>query len=125
MVLDEIPQEYSFVGRGDFRTPSIIVQRQDGGVMSELKYLSYSVSREAVKLNGLPCSRKGETLTVILKDVCSDIAVRLNYVVEDGTDVLVRNAEIVNEGKEKVEEGLEKGREEGISAQAVALLSAM
>ena len=71
--------------------------------MSGFCYVSHKICDGVPEVQGLPHARSGgQTLSVTLKDYCSDILVILNYTVWEDSDVIVRNAEIVNAGKEPV-----------------------
>lgn len=103
MQLDGMPSECGFCGRGDYREPTVVFERKDGTVMSRLRYLSHRTYAGAPLVKGMPHARSGgETLAITLKDDLSEMQVVLNYTVWDDLEVLVRNAEIVNAGKEKV-----------------------
>lgn len=91
------PTECGFYARGDYREPTIIVRRSDGAAMSRLRYVDFDLVDGAPLLEGLPCARSGgQTLTVTLADDFSAVKVKLNYTVWDDSDVIARNAEIVN-----------------------------
>lgn len=100
---DKIPFEYGGYGRGDYREPTIVAERKDGAAMSGFCYVSHKICDGVPEVQGLPHARSGgQTLSVTLKDYFSDILVILNYTVWEDSDVIVRNAEIVNTGKEPV-----------------------
>lgn len=100
MATDGMTTELGSFGRGDFKSATVIVKRQDGAAMSRFRYIRHSVISGAKPLNGMPCIRKADqTLTVTLKDDFSDTEIDLNYSVSDDSDVLTRNAVIRNAGK--------------------------
>ncbi len=99
MAFDNMPSEYAFFGRGDYREPSFLALRQDGARMSRLTYHSHKIYEGVPSLAGMPHARYGgTTLEVTLKDDFSDIQITLNYTVWEDSDVLVRNAVITNAG---------------------------
>ena len=101
---DWMPQEAGSFGRGDFRSATVIVRREDGAAMSRFRYASHKIVKGALHLQGMPCARKAdETLILTLKDDFSDIELDLNYSVSEDSDVLVRSAVIRNAGKESAE----------------------
>ena len=101
--LDIAGQEYGSYGQGDFRSPSVIVARGDGDAASRFIYTEHKIYKGAPVLEGLPHARKGgETLEIHLKDRLSETEIILNYTLFKESDVLVRNAEIVNCGAESV-----------------------
>ncbi len=100
MLTDCMPSECGFLGRGDFRSATVIAEREDGSVMSSFKYVKHAISGGVARIKGQPCVRKADnTLTITLKDDFSDIEIDLNYSVSDNSDVLIKNTEIRNSGK--------------------------
>ena len=96
-------QEYGSYAQGDFRSPSVIVTREDGDSSSRFAYTSHQIYQGAPKLEGLPYARKGgETLEIRLKDRLSETEITLNYTLFKDSDILVRNAEIKNCGEKPV-----------------------
>lgn len=101
MCTDYMPTECGSFGKGDFRPATVIVKRADGASMSRFKYKSYKIVDGAIKLDGMPCTRKADqTLTVTLKDDFSDAEIDLVYSVLDDSAVLVRNLIVRNIGRE-------------------------
>lgn len=100
MLTDCMPSECGFLGRGDFRSATVIAEREDGSVMSSFKYVKHAISGGVARIKGQPCVRKADnTLTITLKDDFSDIEIDLNYSVSDNSDVLIKNTEMRNTGK--------------------------
>ena len=100
MLTDCMPSECGFFGRGDFRSATVIAEREDGSVMSSFKYVKHAISGGVERINCQPCVRKADnTLTITLKDDFSDIEIDLNYSVSDNSDVLIKNTEMRNTGK--------------------------
>ena len=98
---ERIFSECGVYGRGDYRSPSIVIEREDGGLLSEFYYVRHTVDDSVPESEGLPHVRcGGQTLTIFLRDLCSNAEIQLNYTVYDDSDVLVRNVRIVNEGKQ-------------------------
>ena len=98
---ERIFSECGVYGRGDYRSPSIVIEREDGGLLSEFYYVRHTVDDSVPELEGLPHVRcGGQTLTIFLRDLCSNAEIQLNYTIYDDSDVLVRNVRIVNEGKQ-------------------------
>lgn len=104
MLTDAMPAEAGSFGKGDFRSATVIVRRNDGSAMSSFKYLCHKTVKGAVKLAGQPCVRKADaTLIITLKDDCSDTQIDLCYTASENSDVLVRNTVIRNCGKDAAE----------------------
>lgn len=104
LLTDRMQSECGSFGRGDFRSATVIVKRQDGAAMSRFRYVRHCVADGAAKIEGMPCIRRADqTLTVTLKDDFSDTEIDLNYSVSDDSDVLVRNCVIRNIGNTAAE----------------------
>ena len=70
--LDQLPQEYSGNGTGDFRIPALIVRAENGSRTVDLRYAGYEITDGREPLPGLPHVRPAEdteTLTVTLRDL--------------------------------------------------------
>ncbi len=102
MYTSDMPSECGSFGRGDFRSATVIVGREDGAAMSSFRYVSHQIVKGALALPGMPCARRAdESLIITLKDSCSDTQVDLNYSVSEDSDILVRSLTVRNVGKEK------------------------
>ena len=108
-----LPSECGFFGHGDYREPTVFFTREDGASMSRLRCLSHKIYEGVPHVPALPHARKtnaqsgannAKTLSVTLKDDSSPTEIILNYTVYDD-DVLVRNLEIRNAGKETLDIG--------------------
>ena len=97
---NEMPGEFGFYAHGDFREPSVIVERADGAAMSRFRYAKHEIFDGAPEMRGLPHVRGGgQTLEITLKDDFSDTEIALEYTAYDDSDVLARGAKIKNTGK--------------------------
>ncbi len=97
---DYMPSECMSFAHGNFREPTVIVERLDGAAMSRFKYKCHKIYKGTVKIEGMPCIRRGdETLCITLKDDFSDTELDLNYTVLADSSVLVRNTVIRNVGE--------------------------
>lgn len=95
-----MPGEFGFYAHGDFREPSVIVERADGAAMSRFRYAKHEIFDGAPEMRGLPHVRGGgQTLEITLKDDFSDTEIALEYTAYDDSDVLARGAKIKNTGK--------------------------
>ena len=104
MQTDMMPSECGSFARGDFREPTVVIERADGARMSRFRYLSHRIEKGALPLQGMPCARQAdETLIVTLKDDFSDTEIDLKYSVSDASDVLVRSLAVRNVGSEPVQ----------------------
>ena len=104
MQTDMMPSECGSFARGDFREPTVVIERADGARMSRFRYLSHQIEKGALPLQGMPCARQAdETLIVTLKDDFSDTEIDLKYSVSDASDVLVRSLAVRNVGSEPVQ----------------------
>lgn len=103
MATDSMPAELGAFGRGDFRSATVVLKREDGAAMSRFKYVSHKIVGGATALKGMPCSRKADqTLIITLKDDFSSAVVDLRYSVLKGSDVLIRNLAVKNDGNSPI-----------------------
>ena len=98
--MDNIPQEYSCYGNGDYRTPAFNMKDIEGVHGADLRYVSYEVLNEKYSLKGLPAAytegEKGETLKIVLMDDVNGVQVTLLYGVIEDKDVITRAAMVKN-----------------------------
>lgn len=105
--LSMISNEYASYGKGDFRHPAYQVQDATGSRITELKYQGYTLSTGKKRLENLPSTfddegNRSEILTITLKDDIIGLVVKLNYTVFPKQNVIVRNVEFINEGKDEL-----------------------
>lgn len=105
--LNDVPQEYSAFGGGDFRTTALIVKQADGSRVADLRYFSHEIIDGIVSIKGMPHATANgfngiKTLKVVLKDDVTDLFVNMYYTVFEDTDVIARFIEIENKGKESI-----------------------
>jgi len=96
--LDNVLLEYSENGKGDFRHSPIELIMPDGTYVSDFVYHSHEISDKAYSSASLPTAYgKAQTLTVTLADKkYVNLLLKLSYTVFEESDVIVRNAVIVN-----------------------------
>ncbi len=96
--LDNVLLEYSENGKGDFRHSPIELIMPDGTYVSDFVYHSHEISDKAYLSASLPTAYgKAQTLTVTLADKkYVNLLLKLSYTVFEESDVIVRNAVIVN-----------------------------
>ena len=99
--LDTLPQEYSTCGVGDFRLPSIELERPDGSLAADFRYVNHELRPGKYALEGLPAFWGGdewETLVVFLEDAAAQVSVELYYGVLEKYDLITRAVRVVNQG---------------------------
>ena len=104
---DNVPQEYSAYGIGDFRVTALRIKQADGSRAADLRYVSHEITKGAKIPENLPCATENgfdgiSTLKVVLKDSATDIFVNMYYTVYEDTDVITRFNEIVNKSENTV-----------------------
>ena len=99
--LETLPQEYSGIGKGDYRHTPMELILPDGSFVTDFVYKSHSVSDTPVSDEMLPmASGKGETLTVVLCDKkYPDIRLELSYTVFEECNVIARHTKLYNGGE--------------------------
>ncbi len=104
--LDTLPQEYSGSGAGDFRLPSLEVERRDGSYVADLRYAGAQVLGGKYALEGLPAffgsERDADTLVITLEDPAAALRVELLYGVFEDCDLITRAVRIINDGDQPV-----------------------
>lgn len=103
MRTDVMLSECGSYARGDFREPTVVIERADGARMSRFRYLSHRIVKGAIPLKEMPCARQAdETLVITLKDDFSETEIDLKYSLSDASDVLVRSLAVRNGGSDPV-----------------------
>lgn len=100
--LETLPQEYSGIGKGDFRHSPIELIMPDGTFVTDFIYKSHEVADAPyTSACGLPfASGNGKTLTITLADKKYEgVLLRLSYTVFEECDVIARNAELINKSE--------------------------
>ncbi|MGN0065983.1 MAG: alpha-galactosidase [Nocardioides sp.] len=100
--LDTVPLEWSGVGQGDYRRPSLEVLTAASGYDLDLTYRSHRVVPGALPAATLPTARgsteQASSLEVVLADDRAGIEVRLLWTVFADADVITRRAVVRNTG---------------------------
>lgn len=103
---DQLPQEFSSYGVGDYRDNSIAVVNTDGSRAADFRFVSCKTVKGAWKASGMPSlyddEEKGETLEILLKDSATGLELNLYYVVFEESDIIARSAKITNGGDGKM-----------------------
>ena len=104
--LDTLPQEYSGIGKGDFRHSPIELIMPDGSFVTDFVYDSHSVTEGAFASaeGGLPYAEgKAETLNVVFRDKkYKDISLTLHYTVFEESNVIARCVTLTNGADEPI-----------------------
>jgi alpha-galactosidase len=101
--LDTIPQEYPAYGAGDYREPAYQAELGNGTKVTELCYVSHTVTKGKPKLTGLPAvyaenDSEAETLTIVLEDIGAGLRAELSYTVMEEFDAITRSVRLINIG---------------------------
>lgn len=107
--LEMMQTEYPVYGSGDYCSPALSVQFEDGNRLVDLLYQSHTVTAGNTEPQGMPGLSGGEqTLEVLLKDPHNGLEVSLVYTVFPQCDIITRRAVIHNATGEvvKVERAL-------------------
>jgi len=103
--LDVLPQEWSGLGKGDYRMPAAELKMPDGSFTTDFRYVDYEVTDGVAPCqDGLPSAHESKhpatTLRIGLAD--GDVALDLYYTVFACCDVVVRRAVLRNGSGEPV-----------------------
>lgn len=95
--LEDMDLEISSYGKGDIREPFIAIRYPDGSRTSDFLYDSFEISQGREGLETLPGPYgECEHLKIVLKEKHSDVQLILNYHVFSESDVITRNAILIN-----------------------------
>lgn len=100
--LNEYANEFPMYGRSDFRESMFAFCDKDGIRVADFVYEGHEVFQVKPDLDGMPSVRGGETLVVQMRDARTNMLVKLYYTVFEDVPVLLRHAEIYNEGDNSV-----------------------
>ncbi len=98
--LDTLPQEYSGIGKGDFRHSPIELILPDGSFVTDFVYQSHTIAPIPFTSDcGLPFAiGNGETLSITLGDKkYPSLGLILHYTVFAECNVICRTAELINQ----------------------------
>lgn len=100
---EHLSAEYPFVGADDMRLPALDVRASNGCNVLNLTYRGHTVERGKPALEGLPATyvedpSEAETLTLVLADDVTGLAVELVYTVFAREAAIARSARIRNAG---------------------------
>ena len=101
--LDVLPQEFPAFGNGDFRSPAIQVQQEDGSTITDLRYRAHRIVAGKPRLEGLPSvyvedDAEAQTLEITLVDELIGLEAVLSYVVFADFDAVTRSVRLRNTG---------------------------
>ena len=100
--MSELPQEYSSLGNGDYRSVAFAVENADGTTSCDLRYKGYEIKDGKYGLKGLPAVYAGEqeaqTLEICMEDSVTGIEVTLLYGVLPEADIITKSVIVNNVG---------------------------
>ncbi len=99
--LDNIPLEWSGMGKGDFRVPPLEAELPDGTLTTDFLFERYELHPGALPAKTLPgayCESESdaETLVLFLREAAFSLELQLIYTVYPQVDVITRRAVLVN-----------------------------
>ena len=105
--LDCLPQEMPGSGVGDYRDDCIRLRHNDGSMAADFRYVGYEIQEGAYRIPGLPAlhdseEEQGQTLVIALREVASQVVVRLYYGIFEEENVITRAVRVENQGREDV-----------------------
>lgn len=105
--LDNLPQEVSGFGVGDYRDSMIALLHDDGSRAAEFRFDSYEILDGSYKVDGMPALydtsvTKGETLIITMREIASDVLLKLYYGVYENENIITRAAKIMNKGQRDI-----------------------
>ncbi len=103
--LDNVPLDWSGIGKGDFRVPPLEVQMPDGSYTADFVFERFELREGAYPAQSLPCAYAeegdgAETLVLYLRDRVYHVGLALVYTVYIKENVITRRAVLTN-GEER------------------------
>ncbi|MEA1911404.1 MAG: glycoside hydrolase family 36 N-terminal domain-containing protein, partial [Spirochaetota bacterium] len=94
--IEDLPFEYGFWGKGDFRSPSLTIVDGNGAIIPAFVYESHTISEGKPKITGLPSTfaeevDNAETLEIRLSNPVTGLKLLLLFTVFPGFDVITRS----------------------------------
>ena len=106
--MDFLPQEYPYLGNGDYRRVQLKVADEDGTIDCDLRFISWRLEDGLYRIPGLPAvytdetnkdtGANAQTLVIVLTDDLLKLKVELYYGVLPKLDIITRAVRIENYG---------------------------
>ena len=100
--LNAIPQEYAIFGRGDYRTPSVLIKIQNGSRITDFRYKTHTILTIKPAISHMPSLRGGETLVITLEDAINALELDLYYTLYEDLSAVARRSVLRNLGQNPV-----------------------
>ncbi len=104
--MDAIAQECPTRGRGDYRTPAVVVENENGRIVNELRYKEYRITEGKTSYQEMPqleaTGNDCQTLEITLEDRVNGFEVILFYSVFEKENVIARRTEVKNISDKKL-----------------------
>lgn len=99
--LDNVPQNWSGLGKGDFRVTPLEMQMPDGSFTSDFVFERFELREGAYPAKSLPCAydedgKGAETLILYMRDKVYNIGLELIYTAYIKENVITRRAVLIN-----------------------------
>lgn len=100
--LDNVPLNWSGIGKGDFRVTPLEMQMPDGSYTSDFVFERFELREGAYLATTMPCAydedgKSAETLILYMRDKVYNISLELVYTAYTKENVLTRRAVLTNE----------------------------
>jgi len=100
--LDNMAQEISTAGKGDFREPYLMLRDPSGSFVNDFLFDSYEIT-DGFYPNELPSSHsKASTLIITTVDKTAKLRLKLYYSVFRDSDVIVKSSSLTNDGDDEI-----------------------
>ena len=103
----DLKKEFSALGKGDYRVPTMHARYGNGSTVSDFSYTGFEITEGKRKLEGLPSlytleGDQTQTLELTLKDPYTGLKAVLSYTVLEDFDVITRSIQYGNESGEDI-----------------------
>ena len=105
--LDNVPLEWSGIGKGDFRIPPIEMQMPDNSFTCDFVFERFAVMPGALPAKTLPCAyaekeNMAQTLVLYLREKVHNITLQLIYTAYPHENVITRRAVLTNNAEKDI-----------------------
>ncbi len=104
---ETVPAECPVFGTGDYRTPMLHAQFEDGSTVSQFVYEAHQLYKGKPQLQGLPATyveqeAEADTLEIVLRDPLTGLKALLLYTVFRDINAITRSVRLMNAGTQPI-----------------------
>ncbi|MDD4832802.1 MAG: alpha-galactosidase, partial [Clostridia bacterium] len=100
--LDNLAQEISTAGKGDFREPYLMLRDPSGSFVNDFLFESYEITDDFYPSELPSAHSKASTLIITTVDRAAKLRLKLYYSVFRDSDVIVKSSALTNDGDDEI-----------------------